>query len=75
MDGRSIIENELPLHSLPSRPRGRLDHGSQAIGKKSPPLAQVDDVEDNALITLRILHREMEPQPNTAKLLVFREVA
>ena len=42
-----------------------LDHRCQAIGKQGPPLAQVDDVEDDALVPLSVLNRKMEPESGT----------
>ena len=54
VNGRSIIENELALHSLPAWTTSGLDHWSQAVGEQRPPLAQVDDVEDDTLVALRV---------------------
>ena len=65
MNGRSIIENKLPLHALPPGTAGRLDHRSQTVGKERPPLAQVDNVEDDTLVSLSVLNRKMEPEAST----------
>jgi hypothetical protein len=59
---RLVIEHVSLRHPLPSRPRRRLYHGRQAAAEQAVGLAQVHDVDEDALLTLSVLHGEVEPK-------------
>ena len=62
VNGGAVVEHELFGHALPSRPRGRFDHRGEAVGEKCTPFTQVDHVENDELVPLRVLHRKMKPE-------------
>lgn len=51
------------LWLLPFWPSGGLDYGGESVPEQVPALAHVDDVEDDALVQLDVVHREIEPEP------------
>ena len=48
---------------LPFRPGGGSDQGGEAQSEEVLGLAEVDDVEDDPLVGVHVLHREVEPEP------------
>ena len=62
MERRLEVENVVLRHSLPSRPTRGLDDRGQAFGEQGSAFAQVDHVEDHALVLVGVLHREVEPK-------------
>ena len=63
MERRLEVEDVVGRHPLPPRPTRGLDDRGQTFGKQGPAFAKVDHVEDDALVLLRVLHREVEPEP------------
>ena len=62
MERRLEVEDIVSRHPLPSRPTRRLDYRGQTFRKQGPAFAQVDHVEDDALVLLSVLHSEVEPK-------------
>ena len=63
MDRRLVVEDVLLRHPLPARSARRLNDRSEAAGEEGSSLAEVDHVEDDSLVLLGVLHREVEPEP------------
>ena len=63
MDRRLVVEDVLLRHPLPARSARRLDDRGEAAGEEGSSLAEVDHVEDDSLVLLGVLHREVEPEP------------
>ena len=63
MDRRLVVEDVLLRHPLPARSARRLDDRGEASGEEGSSLAEVDHVEDDSLVLLGVLHREVEPEP------------
>lgn len=62
MHGRAIEEHRALGQSLPFRPTGGLDQRSQAAVEEIATLADVDNIEDHALVLFHIVHSEVEPE-------------
>lgn len=62
MHGRAIEEHRALGQSLPFRPTGGLDQRSQAAVEEIATLADVDNIEDHALVLFHIVHSEVEPK-------------
>lgn len=62
MHGRAIEEHRALGQSLPFRPAGGLDQRSQAAVEEVATLADVDNIEDHALVLFHIVHSEVEPK-------------
>ena len=60
--GGAVVEGVLLRHPLPPRPARRLDEGRHAVAEEVVVLREVHDVQQDALVPLRVLHREVEPK-------------
>ena len=56
------VEDVSPGHPLPPGSAGGLDHWGKTFGKEGMGLAQVDHIEDNALIFLCVFNGEVKPE-------------
>ena len=69
------IVQTIPSSVSPLWSGGGPDYRSEADGKQIPSLAQVHDIEDDSLVHVHILNREIKPESATKPLLVaVREV-
>lgn len=62
MHGRAVEEYLTLGQSLPFRPTGGLDQRSQATVEEIATLADVDNIEEHALVLFHIVHCEVEPK-------------
>ena len=58
----AVVEDVLLRHPLPPRATRGLDERRHAVAEEVVVLAQVHDVQQDALVALRVLHGEMEPK-------------
>lgn len=60
------VEKHLSLRQpLPLGPAGTFHERRQSRGEQVPALADVDYVEEHSLVLLHVVHREVEPEPET----------
>lgn len=60
--GRLVVEYLTPGQPLPLGPAGRLYQRRHAVLEQVAALVHVDDVEDDALVLLHVVHGEVEPE-------------
>ena len=59
---RAVVEHVLLRHPLPPRAARGLDEGRHAVAEEVVVLAQVHEVQQDALVALRVFHGEVEPK-------------
>ena len=64
---RPIVEDLILRHPLPPRATRGLDERRHAAAEEVVVLAQVHDVQQDALVALRVFHGEVEPKSGMKK--------